>query len=963
MKILSKLAISAAPAVIGLALLSTPAFAQNEAAEDSTDDEAAVIVVTGSRIARPELESSTPVQTVNSEAILKQGALNVSDVLNKLPAVGIGDSRANSNFTSLAGVATVSLRNLGSNRTLVLQNGRRMVAGIGGTSAVDLNYIPTDLIERVEVLTGGASAVYGSEAMAGVVNFIMKDDFDGLRLRGQAGLTDNFDNPKQLLSATFGKNFADGAGNITIFGQYDNDGGLRSNKRALSANDIPFRSGFTPQGRFFVNDPNATEDLDLSQSYTYDPSNQLKTGFVNGVDGFNRNAERFISVPVERYLGSLSAHYDFTDSLSVFVEGTYSKVKSNSRLEALATDNSDAVLPDGTILEGLNIANPFIPQTIRNDMIALGVTTLPFRKRLNNVFDRSNRASREYYRIVAGFKGEIGDNWNWDAYYNYGKLVNKTAAETALRDRYYYALDAIAGPNGTVICRDATARANGCVAFNPFGFNSVSPAAAQYITNNGQKETYDTKISQQVWGANITGSLFKLPGGDVKIAAGAEYRREKSSEVYDEQTQLGNTMGSATENTVGRYRVFEAYAETSVPIISDAPFAKYLGIEGAVRYGDYSTVGSVFSWKAGATWAPDDTFRFRGVYSVATRAPNIGELFQGPSQTFPQGLTDPCEGVTATSTRPQDSYCRSLPGIAATIAAAGIFEYDDNADRQSIEGENSGNLNLSEETSKTLTLGMVFTPSFLRGFSATVDYFDIRIKDAIQLVPRQVTIDTCVNSGGTSELCALIVREGATTPRPRTRGTVFQVNSSPINAASVETRGVDVAVNYKTLLDGIGVPGEFAVGVNYTYLDKLTLQPLSTEPVENNRGQLDGDGRLGAGFKHKANVDLNYSNGGFNLNWRINYLHKIQDTLLENTPALDPEFNNVGSRWYHDLRLGYKIGDEKQFEIYAGIDNVFQTRPPVIDQNGASNITGTETAADTYDPYGRAFYLGATVKF
>jgi iron complex outermembrane recepter protein len=967
-RLIDKIALRSSAAALALVMGMSATTAQAQDAAPTAEaapavDDAETIVVTGSRIARPELEASTPVQSVSAEALLQQGVLNVSDALNELPAFGIGSSRANSNFTSLAGVATVSLRNLGDDRTLVLQDGRRMVAGIGGSSAVDLNYIPTDLIERVEVLTGGASAVYGSEAMAGVVNFIMKKDFEGVRLRAQSGITDNLDNPEQLITATIGKNFSEGRGNITFFGQYDNDGGLRSNKRKISANDIPFRSGFTPQGRFFLDDPNATPTNDLSTEYTYSPSNQLQEGFDNPIDGFNRNGERYISVPVERYLGTISGRYSFSDSLGVFFDAAYSKVKSNSRLEPLATDNSDAVLPDGTILEGLDIGNPFIPQTIRNNMVALGIDTLPFRKRMNDVFDRSNRASREYYRIVAGFEGAIADNWKWDAYYNYGKVVNNTSAETALRDRYYYALDAIAGPGGTVICRDAAARADGCAPFNPFGFNSVSPQAAAYITNNGQLETYDTTVSQQTLAANISGSVFTLPAGDVKIAAGVERRREKSSEIYDEQTQLGNTMGNATENTRGSYNVFESYLEVALPIISEKPFIEYLGIEGAVRYGDYSTVGSVVSWKAGGTWAPNRSLRFRGVYSVATRAPNISELFQGASQTFPTGLTDPCEGVTATSNRAQDDYCRSLPGIAATIQQAGIFEYDDNADRQSIEGEDSGNINLKEETAKTLTLGLVFTPQMLRGFSATVDYFDIRISDAVQLVPRQTTIDACVFSTGTSPLCDLIVREGATTPRPRTPGTVFQVDSVPVNAASIKTRGIDVAVAYNSALQNIGVPGNFNTQLNYTYLDKLTLQPLLGEPVENNRNQLDGDGRLGAGFKHKANLSMGYEISGFNLNWRINYLSKIQDTRDENGPLLIPEENNVGDRWYHDLRLGYEIGENQQFEIYAGIDNVFQSRPPLINQNGASTITGTETAADTYDPYGRAFYAGVTVKF
>jgi outer membrane receptor protein involved in Fe transport len=948
----SRFSIGVASAVLGIALVSTPAFAQ-EAAEDESGD----IIVTGSRIARPDIEASTPVQVVGVEQIQSQGSANLSDIINELPAVGIGTSRTNSNFsTSGNGQATVSLRNLGSARTLVLQNGRRMVAGIGGSSAVDLNNIPTELVERIDLLTGGASAVYGSEAMAGVVNFVLKNDYEGIGLRAQAGVSEHGDLPTQLIAATLGKNFGGGRGNITLFGQYDNDEGLRSNRRKISANDVPFRSSFVPQGIFFTS----------NNTYTYTANNVLKTGFINGVDGFNRNAERYISVPVERYMGGVLAHYDFSDAIGVFVEGNYAKTKSRSRLEALATDNSDAETAPGVSYAGLTLDNPFIPATILVDMIAGGDTELAFRKRMVGVFDRSNVNDREYYRVVGGLRGDLG-GWKWEAYYNYGQTKESTASETALRDRYFLALDAVAGPGGTVICRDAAARAAGCVPFNPFGFNSVDPRSAAYITNNGQVSTYDSKVTQQTFGANVTGSLFSLPAGDVQIAAGAERRTEKSSEVFDLQTQLGNTMGNALTNTIGKYDVTEGYVEATVPLLKDKPFAHFLGIEGAIRVGDYSTVGSVVSWKAGATWAPTEDFRFRSVYSVATRAPNIGELFQGPSQTFPSGIQDPCEGATATSSRPQDAYCRTLAGVADTIARTGTFTYNPNSDSQSIEGEDSGNVNLFEEKAKTLTVGLVLTPRALPRFSATVDFFDIKIENAIQLLPRQVIVDGCVDAAGNSPLCSLIVREGAgTNPRSRTAGTLYQIDSSPVNAANIRTRGIDVAMRYKTGAFNLFGNADSALSFNlaYTYLDKLTLQPLATLPVENNRGQLDGDGRLGAGFKHKANFSTTLDSGAFSLNWRVNYLSSMKDTLGPDAASpLGDATNSIKAFWYHDLQARIAVGEDRKMEFYVGVDNMFDKKPPVINQNGVSSITGTETAADTYDPYGRRFYFGATVKF
>ena len=935
-----------------------------EAPAEGEDVNTDMIIVTGSRIARPELESATPVQVLSNTDLLNQGTVNVADTLNELPALGTpGYNRANTNFaTSGNGVSTLNLRNLDDNRTLVLLNGRRIVAGIPSNSAVDINVIPTDLLKSTEIITGGASAVYGSEAIAGVVNFVLRDDFEGLRLRAQSGITDKGDNQRSMLSGTFGVNFAEDRGNFAISGQYDKDQGLRSRNRAISAVDRPFRSSYTPQGRFFIDDNPATEDVDESTSYTYGQDGNLKEGYVSAVDGFNRNGERYIAVPLERYLGTAIGHFDVTDSITVFGEGSYSKTKSRSRLEPYAFDNSDAEL-DGEILPGLSIDNPFIPTTIRNAMLAAGQDVLGFTKRSNGVFDRSNKSDREFYRIVADLRGSVDDNWKWEAYYNYGQTKEKTRSGTALRDRLYHALNAVAGPNGP-ICADADARAAGCAPLNVFGFNSASAAAINYVTANGIEATYDAKVQQEVMAANLTGTVFTLPAGDVKISTGLERRIEKSREDYDAATQAGNTLSNALSNTVGRYKVWEAYGEALVPILADRPFFDYLGVEAAVRYADYSSVGSVWSWKVGGDWAPIPDVRFRAVYSVATRAPNIEELYAGANQDFPNGLTDPCEGVTAATAGDVANYCRSLPGIAAQIAQAGVFNYDDNLDRQSIEGLDRSNPNLGPEKAKTLTLGTVFTPQFLRNFSLTVDFFDIKINKAITQVPRQFIINQCTSSLGASDLCDLIVREGVTTPRPRTPGTIFQVDTLPINAASIKTRGIDVGLNYSSALQPIGLPGSIDLKVAYTYLDKLQQTPVPGDSVQNNRGQLDGDGRLGAGFKHRANISTSYSIDGVTFFVKANYLSAIKDTLGpdEDSPLGD-ETNSVSSRWYFDAQMRFNVGQDDQFQFYVGVDNVFDRKPPFINQNGASNITGTETAADSYDPFGRAFYAGITANF
>ena len=908
------------------------------------------VVVTGSRIARSEVESSVPVQVVTAELLDSQGSQNVADILAELPAFGTGlVSRANSNFlTSGNGVSTLNLRNAGDQRTLVLINGRRAVSGLGGTSTVDINNIPTELVKSIDIITGGASAVYGSEAIAGVVNFTLKDDFEGFEFRGQSGQTSESDNDRYLGSLTAGFNLGE-RGNITANLTWDKDVGLRSKNRAISANDRPFRSGFVPQGRFFTNGmaPAITD-------WTYDSNNNLIAYRGSAIDGFNRNAERYIAVPLERMLLTALGSYELTENLEVFFEGSYSDTKSRSRLEPLATANDDAVTPTGDSYAGLTLDNPFIPAPIRNQMIATGQTNLQFFKRMNGVFDRSNRNDREFERVVLGVRGTVFEDWKWDVYVNASKTTDFTFSETGLRDRYFFALDAIADPmTGAPICRDAAARAAGCQPFNPFGFNSVSAAAAAYLTNNGRTlDTYQATIEQKVAAANLVGELWELPAGAIKIATGLEHRREDSAEKFSAETQAGNTLGNALTNTEGDYSVTEAYLEAIVPVFDS------LDLELAGRIGDYTTVGDVFSWKAGLTWQALDSLRFRGVYSVATRAPNIGELFLGPSQTFPSGLVDPCIGVGAT-TAPSGtsaavaSYCRAQPGFAANIAAnMGVFFEDPNRDNQSIEGFDRGNPLLNEETAKTLTVGLVWTPEALPRLQVTLDWFDIEIEDAIALVPRQFIIDQCAESGGASNLCSFITREPANPVRARGPGTLFSIDSGPVNSAVIETAGVDLGARWAYTFEN---GHTFNTNLNYTYLDKLNLQPLAGAPVEVNKGQLNGDGRLGAGFEHRAALSLGYEIGGFKATWRLNYQSSIVDTLPDTLP--------IGAYVYNDMQVRYNWGDDDKYGVYFGVDNVFDKKPPLVEQNFASNITGTETAAESYDPIGRFMYVGLEFKF
>lgn len=960
------LKLTVAPFVLSAAMLAVPAHAQDATAADEASED--TIVVTGSRIARPDLSSSVPVSVVSQEQIQQTGAANIQDVLNELPSVGQNISRTSTNFSTTGnGIATVNLRNLGSARTLVLVNGRRFVAGLPGTSVVDLNTIPTDLIKDVQVVTGGASAVYGSEAIAGVVNFVLDDKFEGLRFHGQGTISDEGDSARYLASVTAGTAFADGRGHIVVNGSYDRDQGLRSRNRAFSANDIPNRSSFAAQGLFSPDSGFAPG----AGTFTYGLDNTLKAYQGANIDGYNRNQDRYLGVPVERYLVTGLGSFELSDNATLFFEGSYAKSKSRSSLEPQAVANTDLVNADGTGYAGIPLSNPFVPQAIRDYVTTMApilnndadpdndisTTDLPFRRRSNDIFDRSNKNDRETWRAVAGLRGELADSFNYEVYYGHGETKDYTRSGTIFGPQYVNALNAVAGPNGPVcsinVDADPTNNDAACAPINIFGFNTVSAAAADYVTRGGTLSEYRAKVTQDVFSASVSGEVFELPGGALSVATGFEYRREKSSEDFDDATNLGQTLGNLLTDTRGKYNVKEGFLEVVAPILSERPFFHYLGVEGAVRYSDYSTVGGVWSWKAGGEWAPIPDIRFRGIYSEATRAPNISELFSAQSETFP-AIIDPCdqragEGDGAPIAIPAGSLsaaCLAIPAIAAA-ANAGGFVYS-TAQIQTINGFLGGNPNLEEETAKTLTLGAVFQPRFARGLSLTVDYYRIKLKNAIGIIGQQTSLDECLTGSGDDLFCDNITRDAT--------GRVTQVDAFNLNTGSFLVSGIDTQVKYSTTF---GESGRFDLSAFWTHLLKQQQTSFPGGPTQKEVGQLDcySCGRLGTGFRDKVNVSATVGWDNVSLNWRVNYLSSVVDDIT------DPDATRTGAYWYHDAQLRFGIDDKKKYEFYLGIDNVLDKKPPVFGDTNPVTFPGAQTSATTYDLYGRLFYAGVDFRF
>lgn len=936
-------------------------------------EEADAIIVTGSRIARPELEAATPVNIISSTEISQTGRTNIAEVLRLQPAFSTGLSSGNTNFNSDGdtGVNLLDLRGLGPDRTLVLVNGRRFVSGVGSGSAVDVNMIPTDLIQNVQVVTGGASAVYGSDAIAGVVNFVLRDDFEGVEMRAQSGISSRGDAPRYRVSGTIGTNFADGRGNVWINGVYDRDEGLRSRNREFSRNDVFGRSSFAPQGAFGLNGTifDVTDSDDALGSiygndYTFGENNALQQGFVQNLNGFNRNNFRLLRTPVERYIFNGAFHYDITDNITVYGEATYGKVKTRSQLEGYPSAGGDADVDGAGNIDvpGINIDNPFLPAPIRAAILARNgdadptndVGFVAFRRRLSDVFDRSGRDDREVYRFAGGLRGKLGSDWTWDASYVYGRTRNYTAQETIRADLLANSLNAIT-VNGQAVCADPAARAAGCRPLNLFGFESAlsTPEAVNYVRGGGDLvSALTTTVTQQVAQASISGPLFRLWGGDIRAVVGAEYRHEKSISDWDENTNAGNTLGNLNSDTRGSYDVKDLFAEIVAPIIEDRPGLHYLGVNGAVRYDHYSTVGTVWSFKAGVEYAPIRDVRFRGMYSQASRAPTVSELFSAQSETFPGDLTlDPCNGVTATRQETFDAACRAIPGVAAAIAANGSFEYA-LAEIQGINGFNGGNPDLQEETAKTWTAGVVLTPSFAPRLSLSVDWYRIQVDDAINIQPRNETVRACLVDPASST-CGGFVQRLAT-------GKVTRVDALLVNTGGFLTSGIDVALNYRLPVG----PGEFDLSVNYTHLLEHKRKPFDGAAYINERGQLQDNlqERLGSGYKDRFVATAGYTVGPARFSWTTRYLGPIKDTL-DPAGAPPPEVNNVGDAFYHDAQLRFSFGEDERQSFYLGVENIFDRDPPLLPSGlAASGQTGVESAQE-YDTTGRFIYAGVQVKF
>jgi len=1105
--LLSTSAISSA-ALFGLSLaFAAPAYAQDTtvAADQCTAEEQAAgtctspadpaasgdgILVTGSRIRRPNLESTVPITSLSGDQIFQQGDTNIGEVLNELPQLRSTFAQQNPGLgIGIAGLNLLDLRGLGTQRTLTLVNGRRHVPGdiLNNAVSVDVNSIPNDLIERIDIVTGGNSAIYGSDAIAGVVNFVLRRDYEGLQIRANAAMNEEGAASNQYVSAMYGMNFADGRGNVTIHGEYarqervyasdipwfqrnntlaavDNDtGGCLAS--GLPAGCLPGGADGFPDAVLIQNIRSASINLNglipvtqrtttpgcgtgtlannggpnslgnpYNCTYIFTAAGQLVpqtgarygAGIIGGISGGNGQTGRegrLLSVLpfVERYNFNLLARYSFADAFEFFLEAKYNETTAQgnnagpSFIQGTGTfdfrerpriDNPFLGAANRTLLAGAIIAsgcNTSLTVACGTGNLTAGDITninngsyrFALGRLLADVGLRDEHFERQTIRVVGGFRGTFNDDWNYEVSANWGRFKEAITTDGFVdRQRFMLAMDAGLDPaTNTIRCRSqydpasavrytsagtdpraATWAANlaadiaACRPYNPFG----APDNTASIDYFSRTFTAQGEIRQLIFSGFVSGDssqLFELPGGPVRFALGAEYRREESFYSQDQYITDGFSNGvSIPAFPPNRFVVKEVFAELQLPLLRDLPFIHELTLSGAARVAKYQgNVGTVWSYNAGAEWAPIRDLRFRGNYSRAVRAPNVSETASPLVPNFSNGFVDPCNPSQINNNPTRAANCM------ADIPAAQLAALTDVT--QSLGIVSGSNPNLNAETSDSWTVGAVVQPRWIPGLSFTVDYYDITVNGIIANVAVQTLVNNCYDQARPNIFCGQFSRYTGAGPGPNGeqpgRILSFSLISAPLNFAARTRRGIDFNVNYRTNLSE-----DVRLNTNLIYTHNLQISNFEdpTNPSFENRIL----GEIGDPVdEFRWDVDLSYRE--FTLGYRMRYIGPMWFGAYENYNALPtgctgsgatlncPPFNTDATApkrypevFYHDLRFEWTIRNNVGFadslQVYFGVDNVLDRRPPL-----GTTATGVGTAI--YDVRGRNFYGGVRARF
>ncbi|SFT88366.1 TonB-dependent receptor plug domain-containing protein [Idiomarina abyssalis] len=969
---------------VGSAFLAAPTMAQQTDVNSGSEEEVVnsaseqrqaenqdveKIQITGSRIARIGASAPSPVTVISGDDLVETGAMNIGEVLSRLPALATTFTLANSGrFIGTAGISTLNLRNMGTDRTLVLVDGKRHVASAPGSSAVDTNTIPSSWIERVEIITGGASAVYGADAVTGVVNFILKKNIEGLDVTATRGYAENSDYSNEKYTFSYGTNFAGGRGNIAFSAEYNAQESLNALDNpwtATSYGSFGWESLYGPRTDEQLDDPAYPDVLTLPNAgyYAISTAGTTWNPFTGGVlgtfnpDGSYRdvytgdvvdparlycqdcdyiNLRQFSEVQPEfsRVNYNLKGNYEINNDMNFYYDAKYVKSEGQNigqpffrffSLGSAANNYPYAVKRD----------NAFMPEGMANQMDELGVPFLGLSRMYNDAGRRIEENTRETTRAVAGLEGMLNQDWSYDVSLVWGKSdIERVNGANVILQNMEWALDAVDDGNGNIVCRSEEAQADGCVPYNPFGQGMASDAAQDYVTTTS---IGTSEIEQVVFNATFSNSfLYELPAGFIGFAGGVEYRDESSVTVEDDFAKTGATFFNALGETDGSYDVSEVFGEVTVPLLANAPLVQQLNLDAAVRYADYSTIGGATAWKLGLDWTINDELRSRFTYSEAIRAPNIDELFSGQSQSF-ANVDDPCK-VSNLANQTAESRAQREANCAALGVPAGFDSSYDSATLETLVG---GNPDLMEETSESITAGIVYSPSWFEGFSATVDYWEIDIDDTISGIGFQTVLNRCVDAESVNnQFCDLVTRDPAT-------GEITLIRGFALNIARSLNSGVDFEMSY----DFAALGGQFNTNLIGTKLIEAKDFPFADEPdnFTDYAGVL-GDQELQLQF------NINYSIDNWAFGTRTRFLDGVDlytPTALENNPN-PSNYMEYGSYAVTDVTAGYTF--DNGLGLTLGVDNFFNRGLP-------GTTTGTGAGSAIYDNIGRFAYLRASFNF
>jgi len=935
---------------------AVPAFAQET---DSAARPIEEVVITGSRIRRVDEETASPVFVMDSATIANTGVKTMGDLMMRVPAISGAATNPQVNNGGGTGESNVELRGLGAQRTLVLLNGRRLnILGNTTTSAVDVNMIPINMIERVEILKEGAGAVYGSDAIAGVVNFITKKNFDGADVSLEYGRTGENDGESQTASLTLGTT---GEKLSVLFG-------ARYNKQeAVSAADRPFSrnalylyggvvtaggSSRTPNGFIRVDSTAFANDfldgdgepcaaVSRNQGATGATVNAANYHCFTGADAYNYQPFNLLITPQERSSVFTLLNYELGEGMEAYGELLYNRTRSGFQLAALPFDAN----ADDIIISSQSFYNPF-----GVDFGGVLEGGPGFRTRMESLGNRASTVDTDDILANAGVRGDIGTtSWKWDAGVQVGrKNQDSNISGYLLRSDLQNAVGpSFRDTDGTIRCGAAGAVIAGCTPINIFNLQDPAQVAAlQSISTN-----YRTEYSYESSGysLNANGELFDLPAGAVLMAVGAEYRTQEGDFQADVLTRgepplylsclLAQETCSGDSNA--KYNVRELYTEFFVPILKDLPGVQQLNFTAGIRYSDYSkeTIGDSTNAQFKVEYRPIADLLVRASYAEVFRAPTIVDLSLAPTQDSPT-FADPCTSLTPAAVAANPNLAAACVGVPQD----GRFAQPNSQ----VTGLITGNPNLKPETGEVMTAGVVYDPNFVEGLSFTVDYWNYKIDDLITQLDPNFAIGQCVDSANTA-FCNLAHRYPAGTA---VAGEIQVFEEPIVNLGELKTDGVDFGTKYSLRDTPIGT---LNISLDVTRILSYESTPSpGAQPIE-----IAGtfDRQFGNYAKWRGLLGVGWAMGGFDGLLTLRYIHSLQvndpDGLIENAPPLE-----IGSMTYVDASVGYTFPSNTKVQV--GAINIADKQPPLLYQN---NVTNANTDVSTYDLLGRRWFAGLSQKF